>query len=47
MAATQPGRTLNYVQLPGPLFERYNEAFEPDDPKSIVEIYLPVQRKAS
>ena len=37
----------NYVQMPGPLFERYNEAFEPDDPKSIVEIYLPVQRKAS
>lgn len=37
----------NYVQVPGPMFERYNEAFEPDDPQSIVEIYLPVQRKAS
>jgi predicted transcriptional regulator YdeE len=29
------------------MFERYNEAFEPDDPQSVVEIYLPVQRKAS
>jgi AraC family transcriptional regulator len=35
----------DYVQLPGPYYERYNEAFNPDDPASIVEVYLPVRRK--
>jgi AraC family transcriptional regulator len=34
-----------YEQLPGPYFERYNEAFDPGNPDSIVEIHLPVQRK--
>lgn len=35
----------DYEQVPGPYFERYNEAFDPGDPDSIVEIYLPVRRK--
>jgi len=34
-----------YVQGPGPYFERYDEAFRPDDPNSAVEIWLPVQPK--
>jgi len=33
-----------YVQRPGPSFERYGEDFCPDDPDSIVEIWLPVSR---
>ncbi len=37
----------DYEQVPGPYYERYNEAFNPGDPKSIVEIYLPVRRKES
>lgn len=35
----------DHVQAPGPLFERYDEAFDPEVPGSIVEIYVPVQRK--
>ncbi|MBL0728850.1 GyrI-like domain-containing protein [Piscinibacter sp. HJYY11] len=35
----------DYEQVPGPYFERYNEAFDPGDPNSLVEIYLPVRRK--
>jgi AraC family transcriptional regulator len=31
-----------HVQLPGPYFERYNEAFDPDNAASLVEIFLPV-----
>jgi AraC family transcriptional regulator len=37
----------DYLQLPGPYYERYNEAFDPEDPKSIVEVYLPVRRKGA
>lgn len=34
-----------YVQLPGqPLFERYDEAFCPEKPESLVEIGIPVRR---
>lgn len=36
-----------YVQAPGPLFERYDEAFCPDDPNSAVEVWLPVAPKAT
>lgn len=36
-----------YVQVPGPYYERYNEAFNPEDPTSIVEVYLPVRRKGA
>ena len=31
-----------YVQAAGPLFERYGPAFCPDEPDSLVEVYLPV-----
>lgn len=34
-----------YEQVPGPYFERYNEAFDPGDPNSIVEVHLPVRHK--
>lgn len=34
-----------YVPIPGqPLFERYDEAFCPDEPASLVEIGIPVKR---
>ncbi|MBX3619884.1 MAG: GyrI-like domain-containing protein [Rhizobacter sp.] len=36
-----------YEQARGPLFERYNEAFDPADPASIVEVYLPVRPKGA
>jgi len=42
------GRLLpesSYVQTSGPLFERYDEAFDPTNPDSLVEICLPVSRK--
>jgi AraC family transcriptional regulator len=36
-----------FLQLPGrPLFERYDEAFDPDNPASMVEIGIPVRRKS-
>lgn len=34
-----------YQQADGPYFERYNEAFNPADPNSMVEIYLPVDKE--
>lgn len=34
-----------FVQAEGHFFERYNEAFDPDNPGSVVEIYIPVRRK--
>jgi len=35
----------DYVQGPGPLFERYDESFNPADANSLVEIGIPVRRK--
>lgn len=35
----------DYLQIPGPYFERYDEAFCPDDAASEVEICLPVRRR--
>ncbi|MEO6279735.1 GyrI-like domain-containing protein [Roseateles sp.] len=35
-----------YVQRPGPSFERYGPDFCPDEPASLVEIWLPVAPKA-
>jgi AraC family transcriptional regulator len=36
----------NYQSVPGVFFERYNEAFDPRNPQSAVEIYIPVRPKA-
>jgi AraC family transcriptional regulator len=36
----------DFQQAPGPYYERYDEAFDPGDPGSIVEIYLPVHERA-
>ena len=33
-----------YVQVPAPFFERYDEAFDPGDSSSRVEICLPVKK---
>ena len=41
------GRLLpssGYVQAPGPYFERYDEAFDPGNPNSEVDIQIPVRR---
>jgi AraC family transcriptional regulator len=35
----------DYQQAAGPYFERYDEAFDPADPGSMVEIYLPVRER--
>lgn len=35
-----------FHQAPGPFFERYDEAFDPGNPASMVEIYLPVRERA-
>jgi AraC family transcriptional regulator len=35
----------NYEQVDGPYFERYDEAFDPSQPNSLVEVCLPVRRK--
>ncbi|HUQ10120.1 MAG TPA: GyrI-like domain-containing protein [Steroidobacteraceae bacterium] len=36
-----------YAQIPGqPLYERYDEAFDPGNPHSMVHIGIPVRRKA-
>jgi AraC family transcriptional regulator len=32
------------IQAPGPYFERYDEAFDPGNPNSEVEILIPVRR---
>jgi AraC family transcriptional regulator len=32
-----------FVQSPGPYFERYDEAFDPHNPGSMVEVCLPVR----
>ena len=34
-----------FVQAEGHFFELYNEAFDPGNPESAVEIYLPVRRR--
>jgi len=34
-----------YQQAAGPYFERYDEEFDPGNPASIVEIYLPVRAR--
>jgi len=36
----------DYQQAAGPFFERYDDAFDPGNPGSIVEIYLPVRERA-
>lgn len=35
----------NYEQVPGPSFERYNPAFDPANPRSPVQVCVPVQRR--
>jgi len=35
----------NYQQAAGPFFERYDEKFDPRDPRSAVEIWIPVKPK--
>jgi AraC family transcriptional regulator len=35
-----------YTTLPTPHLERYDESFDPADPQSLVEIWLPVKRRA-
>ena len=37
----------DYAQVPGPWFERYDESFDPHDPRSLVEICLPLRSRAS
>lgn len=37
----------DYQQAAGPFFERYDEAFDPGNPGSLVEIHLPVRERAS
>jgi AraC family transcriptional regulator len=34
-----------FVSTEGHFFERYNESFDPDNPESVVEIYIPVRRR--
>ncbi len=36
----------DYVQVPGPWFERYDEWFDARNPRSLVEICLPLGRRA-
>lgn len=36
----------NYRQDAGPFFERYDEKFDPRNPQSAVEIWIPVRAKA-
>jgi predicted transcriptional regulator YdeE len=35
--------TSGYGQIAGPLYERYDESFDPADPDSTVGIYVPVR----
>jgi AraC family transcriptional regulator len=37
----------DYAQTPGPFFERYGADFDPGDPQSAVEIYLPVRPRSA
>jgi AraC family transcriptional regulator len=37
----------DYQQAAGPYFERYDEAFDPGNAASLVEIYLPVRERTS
>ena len=37
--------TSGYQHAPAPYFERYSETFNPDDPESKIEIYIPVEKK--
>src|SRR4051812_10400161 len=37
--------TSGHAQVPGPYFERYDEAFDAGNPGSLVEICLPVKRR--
>jgi AraC family transcriptional regulator len=37
----------DYQQAAGPHFERYDEAFDPADPGSLVQIYLPVRERTA
>ena len=37
--------TAGYRQVAGPHFERYGERFDPGDPASTLEIYVPVEKK--
>jgi len=39
--------TSGYGQAPGPFFERYDEAFDPGNPGSMVEICLPIRSNVS
>ena len=39
--------TAGYRQLAAPYFERYGETFDPGDPNSKLEIYIPVEKKAA
>lgn len=34
-----------YQQAASPIFERYGETFNPDDPASTLSIYIPVEKK--
>lgn len=36
----------DFQQAAGPFYERYDENFDPGDPGSLVEIYLPVRERA-
>jgi AraC family transcriptional regulator len=36
-----------FVRVPGPYFERYDEAFDPGNALSMVGIYLPVRRRSA
>jgi AraC family transcriptional regulator len=36
----------DYQQAAGPYFERYDAAFDPGNPESLVEIYLPVRERS-
>jgi AraC family transcriptional regulator len=38
--------TAGYQQAAGPYFERYGETFDPTDPTSKLEIYIPVEKKS-
>jgi AraC family transcriptional regulator len=37
--------SLRYVQAPGFMLERYDEKFCPDNPESLVEIFIPVRAR--
>ncbi|RZS58425.1 AraC family transcriptional regulator [Sphaerotilus mobilis] len=37
----------DYVQAASPIFERYNEKFDPTSPSSLVEAYIPIRPRSS